>query len=181
MKNILLIVFVLINAGAAAFAAPGGKYIETGKPAPGFKLQDQNKNAVELKDFKGKILVIVHTSARRGADSIVAIANETAAEFNPPGADKKGSGKVSVFAAGNFKKLPSFLRNRVRKSLVKPGYPAFLMDWKGELAAAFGQHADGNSVYIIGPDGRVEYAGDIENTAKDKKKLIEIITALLEK
>jgi hypothetical protein len=97
-------------------------------------------------------------------------------------ADQKGSRQLEGWIAGlreyarngadlvgiaNLEKVPSFLRERIRRRFRESQRYPVLMDWTGAVCSGFRCEADAVTVFVVGRDGVV--TGRFVGSATDEK------------
>ncbi len=152
-----LVFFVSVTAFAAG-VAPGAA-------APDFKLKDLNGKTVSLADYKGKVVVLEwfnpecpFVKAAHTKGSLVGYA-------------KKVSGDGVVYLAINSgapgKQGAGAEKNKAGVKTFGMDHPV-LLDESGETGKAYGA-TNTPHMFVIGKDGKVAYAGAIDNSPDGEK------------
>lgn len=153
MRQCLSIALFLSVSAFAAGVEPGGA-------APDFKLKDVNGKTVSVADFKGKVVVLEwfnpecpFVKAAHTKGSLVSFAKKVTGTgvvwlaVNSGGPGKQGAGPEKSKAG-----VKSF-------NLDHP----VLLDETGEVGKAYGA-TNTPHLFVIGKDGKVVYAGAIDNS-----------------
>lgn len=155
LRRALFVLPALLLA-ATAQAAPS-----VGQPAPEFTLQDASGKAVQLKDYRGKYVVLEWTNpgcpyVRKHYDS----GNMAATQQD---AAAKGVAWLSINstekASGDYLQ-PSKLVAWQKERKVQP--TATLMDEEGTVGKLYGARTTPH-MYIVDPQGKLVYAGGIDS------------------
>ena len=142
------------------------KGVKVGDVAPAFSLTDTDGKTVKLEDFKGKIVVlewfnpecpfiVKHHSVNKTFNDLYDQFNSKNVVFlaiNSSAAGKEGSGKEL---------------NATKKTEYKMMYP-ILLDESGEVGHLYGA-TNTPQCFVIGTDGKLAYAGAIDNNTDVKK------------
>ena len=192
----VLIAAGAVGLGTASFAQPSGKTTTTDKPAatqpkdhkgdkadkgtktdstmgvkvgdmaPAFSLTDTDGKTVSLEQFKGKVVVlewfnpecpfiVMHHKDAQTFNELYQQYNTKGVVFlaiNSSAAGKEGAGKDL---------------NAKKKTEYKMQYP-ILLDESGATGHAYGA-TNTPHCFVIGTDGKIAYAGAIDNYQQDKK------------
>ena len=142
------------------------KGVKVGDVAPAFSLTDTDGKTVKLEDFKGKIVVlewfnpecpfiVKHHSVNKTFNDLYDQFNSKNVVFlaiNSSAAGKEGAGKEL---------------NATKKTEYKMMYP-ILLDESGEVGHLYGA-TNTPQCFVIGTDGKLAYAGAIDNNTDVKK------------
>ena len=142
------------------------KGVKVGDVAPAFSLTDTDGKTVKLEDFKGKIVVlewfnpecpfiVKHHSVNKTFNDLYDQFNSKNVVFlaiNSSAAGKEGSGKEL---------------NATKTTEYKMMYP-ILLDESGEVGHLYGA-TNTPQCFVIGTDGKLAYAGAIDNNTDVKK------------
>ena len=155
MKN-LLTASVLALASVAACAAA-----TVGQPAPTFSVVDTAGKAVNLADFKGRHVVLEWVNPE------CPFVMKHYGSANMQGTQKAAAAKGVVWLAVNSTaadhseyKSPAVLAQWMQAQ--KAAASATLMDADGRIGRAYGARTTPH-MYIIDPQGKLVYAGGIDN------------------
>ena len=155
MKN-LLTASVLALASVAACAAA-----TVGQPAPAFSVVDTAGKAVNLADFKGRHVVLEWVNPE------CPFVMKHYGSANMQGTQKAAAAKGVVWLAVNSTaadhseyKSPAVLAQWMQAQ--KAAASATLMDADGRIGRAYGARTTPH-MYIIDPQGKLVYAGGIDN------------------
>jgi len=141
MKRILLIVTMvsLQLAGTQAENAIGEK-------APDFTLQDQYEKTVSLRQYDGRIIVLIASDKEGKAQN----AGWTKA------IKEKYANRVTVQGIADVSSAPFFLKGKIRNDFKKDG-DSILLDWKGEVFRTYGLTKVVSNVIFIDKDGMIRH------------------------
>jgi len=162
MKTTLPSLFALTVGLAAAPALA----VEAGAPAPDFTLKDTEGKAVHLADLKGKYVVLewfnpecpfVKASHTKG--SLVSF---------PMKEEKKGVVWLAVNSSAAGKQGHGAEKTSAAKKAYGMDY-AVLLDENGKVGHAYGA-TNTPHMFVIGKDGKVLYAGAIDNSPDGEGK-----------
>ena len=155
---------VLALALSLAFAADEKKSgaAKPGEQAPAFSLQDVNGKTVSLSDFAGKIVVLEwvnpecpYVQRHYNLKTMTTLADKN-----------KDKGVVWLGVATCDTANPSKLKNFAEKDNIE--YP-ILLDADGAVGKAYGAKKTPH-MFIIDKDGKLAYAGGIDNQPIDDPK-----------
>lgn len=175
MKNLLKVAVIAVvlaasagfvatqtpRADAAAYAAPA----KVGDTAPDFALKDLDGKDVKLADFKNKIVVLEWFNP--GCPFVVKhhstldTMKKTAAAYKD-----KDVVWLAVNSGAEGKQGASKADNEKAKKDWKIEYP-ILLDTTGATGKAYGAKTTPH-MFIIGKDGKLAYAGAIDNNSSPK-------------
>jgi predicted transcriptional regulator len=141
MKQFMLIVMLIMLqlSGASAQNAVGDKATE-------FTLQDQYEKTVSLKQYEGRIVVLIASDKEGKAQNAAwfkAIRNEYA-------------DRIVVQGIADVSSVPFFLKGKIRSDF-KKDVDSILLDWKGEVFKAYGLTKGVSNVILVGNDGMVRH------------------------
>ena len=152
MKKLAAIVLAALPAAALAAAV-------VGQPAPAFTVTDLSGKAVNLADYKGKTIVLLHNFGCPFVQKHYKSGNMQALQ-------KKYGGDVVWLAVNSTYKgasdwmEPGPLNAELKKFNATTA--AYLVDEPGQMGKAYGAKTTPH-MYIIDPQGRVVYNGAIDD------------------
>jgi peroxiredoxin len=141
MRQYLLIVMLCILplTGARAENAIGEKAIE-------FTLQDQYEKTVSLKQYQGRLVVLIASDKEgKAQNSIWAKAIRD-----------KYADRVSVQGVADVSSVPFFLKGMIRSDFKKER-DSILLDWKGEVFKAYDITKGVSNVILVDKDGMIRH------------------------
>jgi len=141
MRRTLLVIMILILKAVMSYADPS-----TGVKAPEFTLQDQYEKTVSLKQYEGRIVVLIASDKEGKAQNaawIKAIRDRYA-------------DKVAIQGIADVSSVPFFLKGKIRNDFKKDG-DSILLDWKGEVFKTYGLTKGVSNVILIDKDGIVRH------------------------
>ncbi len=152
---------LLAPAGAARAATPAAPVATVGQPAPSFSATDVAGRSVALADFKGRHVVLEWVNP--GCPFVV----KHYGSGNLPATQKEATAKGVVWLAinstapdhGDYLK-PAALAAWMQSQ--KAAATHTLMDEDGRIGRAYGARTTPH-MYVIDPQGRLVYAGAIDN------------------
>ncbi len=171
----LLVFSLLINLGYA-------KEIKIGKTAPTFSLNDVNGAVHNLKDYRGKYVVL------EWINYDCPFVKKHYNSGNMQSLQKKYTAKDVVWLAINSSapgKQGNFSTEEILKRSTDHGasFSAYLIDAEGQVGKWYGAKTTPH-MFIINPEGKVVYAGaidDIKSTnVADIKKASNYVSAALD-
>jgi hypothetical protein len=171
--SLIIVVFFVVST---ALASDSG-YVATGAKAKNFKLNDQHMQLVELDKLRGSTVVIIYTG-RNGFDDAAEIIKKLDKKHHQREDGNKAGKDIRIVGAANLKGVPAFVKKMVKNRMKEPRYPSFLMDWKGEIAAAYGYDEKGIAAFVVDGKGIVRFAGNIKNADDDISKVSAIIDSI---
>ena len=156
MKRLLALTLISLAAAGTAGAAA-----TVGQPAPAFSATDASGKAVKLSDFKGRHVVLEWVNP----DCPFVVKHYDSA--NMQGTQKDATAKGVVWLAvnstspdhGDFK-TPAAMSQWMQSQ--KAAASATLMDIDGKIGRAYGARTTPH-MYIVDPQGKLVYAGGIDN------------------
>jgi len=132
MRQVPSLIMILILQAATAYAGPS-----FGVKAPEFTLQDQYEKTVSLRDFAGRVVVLI-ASDKEGSTQNV--------EWKKAIRTKYGN-SVAVQGLADVSSVPFFLKWKIRNDFKKDA-ENILLDWKEEVFKAY-EMAKGVSNVIL--------------------------------
>lgn len=157
MKSFLAATVLALAAGAACASAT------VGQPAPAFTAVDASGKTVTLADFKGKHVVLEWVNP--GCPFVQKHYNSA----NMQGTQKEATAKGVVWLAINSTatdagdyKAPAAMAQWMQSQ--NAAATATLIDADGKVGKAYGARTTPH-MYIVAPDGKLVYAGGIDNKA----------------
>lgn len=162
MKHVLLIVviFILQVAGANAENTIGGK-------APEFTLQDQYDKTASLKQYEGRIVVLIASDKEGKAQN--AAWTKTIKE--------KYADRVVVQGVADVSSVPFFLKGKIRNDFKKDP-DSILLDWQGEVFKAYDLTKGVSNVILIDKDGMIRHRSPGPASPEAVQELYKKIDAL---
>ena len=162
MRRILLAIMMFILQTAAAYADPAD-----GVKASEFSLQDQHEKTVSLKQYEGRIVVLV-ASDKEGAA-------QNTAWFKA--IRDKYADRVVVQGIADVSSAPFFLKGKIRSDFKKDP-DSILLDWKGEVFKAYGLTKSVSNVILIDKDGMIRHRTSGSASPEGVQELFKRIDAL---
>lgn len=147
---------------AAGYAAP----VKVGETAPDFNLKDTDGKDVKLADFKGKIVVLEWFNPEC---PFVKKHHVTLDTMTKLAADYKSKNVIwlAINSGAEGKQGAAAADNAAAKKEYKMDYP-ILLDTTGATGKAYGAKTTPH-MYVIDKDGKLAYAGAIDNDRSPKK------------
>lgn len=147
--------------------AEKSKGVKPGEMAPDFKLTDTDGKTVSLADFKGKVVVLEWFNAEcpfSGVKhhSVNMTFNDLHQQFS-----SKGVVFLAICSSAEGKQGAGKEFNAKAKTDLKIPFP-ILLDESGATGKAYGA-TNTPHCFVIGTDGKVAYAGAIDNDTSPKK------------
>jgi hypothetical protein len=150
----------LTMIAAAAFFASANAAVEPGQEAPDFKLRDLSGGSASLAQFKGKTVVLEWNNPN------CPFVRKHYGSGNMQGLQQAGTGKTVWLAinstspaSGDFMSAEA-LKKWVAEQKSAPTH--YLLDPDGSVGRLYGAKTTPH-MYIINPQGRVVYAGAIDD------------------
>lgn len=157
MKPIFAATVLALAAGAAGAAAT------VGQPAPAFSVVDAGGKTVSLADFKGRHVVLEWVNP--GCPFV----QKHYSSANMQGTQKEATARGVVWLAINSTspdagdyRAPAAMAQWMQGQ--KAAASATLIDADGKVGKAYGARTTPH-MYIVAPDGKLVYAGGIDNKA----------------
>ncbi|HSA78361.1 MAG TPA: YtfJ family protein [Nitrospirota bacterium] len=142
MRLLLVIVMFLTSAVETAGAAERDLL---NKKAPEFTLQDQYDRTVALHGLEGRIVVLLANdregSARNSAWQKAII--------------EKYGDSITFLGLADVSSAPFFLKGKIKNDFKKN--ESILLDWKGEVFAAYGLAKKVSNIIVIDKQGYIRY------------------------
>lgn len=162
MRHALLIVilFALQDAGASAENAIGEK-------AMVFTLQDQYEKTVSLRQFAGRIVVLIASDKEGSAQN---------ASWTRAIRDRYVD-RVAVQGIADVSSVPFFLKGKIRHDFKKDA-DSILLDWKGEVFKAYGLTKGVSNVILIDKDGMIRHRASGSASSEAVKELFKKVDIL---
>jgi peroxiredoxin len=138
-----------------------------GDTAPGFSLTDTDGKTVTLESFKGKVVVLEWFNADCPFSGIKHhTVNHTFNELHEQ-YNTKGVTFLAIVSSGKGEQGAGKEFNAAKKTELKVPYP-ILLDETGATGHAYGA-TNTPHCFVIGADGKIAYAGAIDNNRDAKK------------
>jgi peroxiredoxin len=118
----------------------------TNTKAPEFSLQDQYEKTVSLRQFAGRIVVLI-ASDKEGSSQNSAWTKAI---------QDKYADQLIVQGIADVSSVPFFLKGKIRNDFKKDG-ESILMDWKGEVFKAYGLTKGASNVILVDKDGMIRH------------------------
>jgi peroxiredoxin len=169
MRKTLVLSVAAVLAVAIVFASQSvaeekaGKTAKVGQPAPAFALEDQNGKIHSLSDYAGKVVVLEWFNA----DCPYVVRHHKNDLNTMRDLEKKYADKGVVWLAVNSGHDTANEKNRETAEKWEIGYP-ILNDASGETGKAYGAKTTPH-MYIIDQDGKLVYAGGIDDDRDNNK------------
>jgi len=141
MKRFMLVVMVIILQLSSVSAQNA-----VGEKAPEFTLQDQYEKTVSLKQYEGRIVVLIASDKEGKAQN---------AAWTKAVKDKY-TDQVVVQGIADVSSVPFFLKGKIRSDFKKDP-DSILLDWKGEVFKAYGLTKGVSNVILIDKDGMIRH------------------------
>lgn len=145
----------------AVLAAPALANAVVGQPAPTFTAKDSNGRSVSLSDFKGKPVVLEWTNA----ECPFVQKFYSSGEMQKLQADARKGGAVWLtINSGAPGKQGHVSGDEANAKMRAQGFQstAYLLDTDGSIGRAYGARTTPH-MFVIAPDGKLAYAGGIDN------------------
>ena len=146
-------------------------------PAPDFSLLDTAGQTISLRNLRGEVVVLCFTNPR------CPVSNEYAARINALTQEFSGRPvKLIAIASGKVVSEPGFINElTVQRRVSGQAFPT-LLDGESRVADSYGA-AVTPTFYVIGPQGRLRYAGAFDDSrdssAVKVRYVAEAVEALL--
>ncbi|MCG2841000.1 thioredoxin family protein [Sandaracinobacter sp. RS1-74] len=153
--------YLIAAAAVATLAAPVSANAVVGQPAPAFTAKDSNGKSVSLADFKGKPVVLEWTNA----DCPFVQKHYSSGNMQSLQADARKSGAVWLTVNSGAPGKQGHVTGAEANAKVKAqgfGSTAYLLDTDGAIGRAYGAKTTPH-MYVIAPDGKLAYAGGIDD------------------
>jgi len=162
MKRFLLMVmiFILQISGARAENAVGEK-------ASDFTLQDQYERTVSLKQYEGRVVVMIASDKEGSSQN---------AEWKKAIRTKYGD-RIAVQGLADVSSVPFFLKGKIRSDFKKDP-ENILLDWKGEAFRSYGLAKGASNVILIDKDGMIRHRSSGPASPEAVQELFRKIEAL---
>jgi predicted transcriptional regulator len=123
---------------------------------PGFTLQDQFDRTVSLRQFAGRVVVLI-ASDKEGSGHNAAWIRAIKDKY---------AERVVIQGIADVSSVPFFLKAKIRSDFRKDG-ASILLDWKGGVFRAYGFAKAVSNIVVIDKSGAVRYlhAGSAEPAA----------------
>jgi predicted transcriptional regulator len=118
----------------------------TNTKAPECSLQDQYEKTVSLRQFAGRIVVLI-ASDKEGSSQNAAWSKAI---------KEKYADRVAVQGIADVSSVPFFLKGKIRHDFKKDA-DSILLDWKGEVFKAYGLTKGVSNVILIDKDGTIRH------------------------
>ena len=117
-----------------------------GEKAPEFTLQDQYDRTVSLRQFAGRIVVLI-ASDKEGKAQNAGWRKDVRERY---------AERVLVQGIADVSSVPFFLQGKIRRDLRKDGN-SILLDWKGEVFRSYGFAKAVSNIVLIDGHGVIRY------------------------
>ena len=159
--GLLFIVLTLL-----ACIVEGGQSLINDK-APELMLQDQYGKTVSLRQYEGRVVVLIASDKEGSAQN---------AAWTKAIRDKYAD-HVVVQGIADVSSVPFFLKGKIRSDFKKDG-DSILMDWKGEVFKAYGPTKGVSNVILIDKNGMIRYRTSGPASPEAVQELFKQIDAL---
>jgi len=164
--GLLVCSLAVLSTRAADEKADGGVKAKIGQPAPQFSLQDQDGKTVSLSDFAGKIVVLEWVNP-----NCPFVQRHYKAKTFQTLVDEFGGKGVTWLAINTTHDATNtFNKEWITKNNLS--YP-ILNDSDGVVGHAYGAKTT-PEMFIIGKDGKLLYAGGIDNDKSGEKGIARV-------
>jgi predicted transcriptional regulator len=123
-------------------SATGGDDVK----APDFTLQDQFDRTVSLRQFAGRLVVLIASDNEGSAQN---------PEWIKAVRERCGE-RVTIQGIANVSSVPFFLKGKIRSDF-KKDEASILLDWKGEVFQVYGLAKGVSNVVLIDRDGNLRH------------------------
>jgi peroxiredoxin len=161
MKKIIVFITVALLVGTVG-AQPLIDY-----RAPEFTLQDLYERTVSLKQYEGRVVVLI-ASDKEGKTQNTAWLKAVRDKY---------ADRVAIQGIADVSSVPFFLKGKIRGDF-KKDVDSILLDWKGEVFKAYGLTKGVSNVILIGKDGMVRHRTSGRASPEAVQELFRKIDAL---
>jgi predicted transcriptional regulator len=162
MRNLMTFMVFALLAGAAGTHQ---SLIDT--KAPEFTLQDQHVKTVSLRQFEGRVVVLI-ASDKEGSSQNPAWTRAIRDKY---------ADEVIVLGIADVSSVPFFLKGKIRNDFKKEG-DSILLDWKGEVFNAYNLTKGVSNVILIDKKSMIHYRSSGSASPEAVQGLFEKIDAL---
>jgi predicted transcriptional regulator len=162
MRNLMTFMVFALLAGAAGTHQ---SLIDT--KAPEFTLQDQHVKTVSLRQFEGRVVVLI-ASDKEGSSQNPAWTRAIRDKY---------ANEVIVLGIADVSSVPFFLKGKIRNDFKKEG-DSILLDWKGEVFNAYNLTKGVSNVILIDKKSMIHYRSSGSASPEAVQGLFEKIDAL---
>ena len=163
---------LLLSAAASALPSEGDK-------APNAKVEDADGRVLEMKNLKGKPILIVYE------DKDSAKTNQTFKDELAKMAKGDKYRKVIALAAiadlssYNWWPVKGFVKDAIRDESKKVGATIYC-DWDGAFRSAYKLRTGTSSIVLVGKNGQVLFAAEGALKPEARKKVLDLLKAEVE-
>lgn len=161
MRNLMTFMVFALLAGAA------GAQSLIDIRAPEFTLQDQHVKTVSLRQFEGRVVVLI-ASDKEGSSQNPAWTRAIRDKY---------ADEVIVLGIADVSSVPFFLKGKIRNDFKKEG-DSILLDWKGEVFNAYNLTKGVSNVILIDKKSMIHYRSSGSASPEAVQGLFEKIDAL---
>jgi len=158
-----------LTLASSALALPN-----EGDAAPNARVEDADGHAVELKQFKGKPILIVYEDKESAEQN-----QELKKDLSKLAKGDRYKSRVALAAVADvssydFWPVKGFVKDAIREESRKQGTTIYC-DWNGTFRSRYKLRRGVSSVVLVGKDGHVLFAGEGKLSAEQRKRLIGML------
>ncbi len=164
----------LTVAGADAKALP-----KEGDAAPNARLEDVDGRVVELKQFKGKPILIVYEDKESAEQN-----SELKKELSKLAKGERYKSTMAIAAiadvsAYDFWPAKGFVKDAIREESRKQGTTIYC-DWNGAFRTRYKMRQGVSNVVLVAKNGHIAFASEGKLSQEKRKRLIELLRVEVE-
>jgi peroxiredoxin len=161
MKKLIVFITVALLAGTA------GAQPAVDARAPEFSLQDQHEKTVSLREYEGRVVVLIASdkegkAQNRGWEQAIR--------------ERYGE-RVVILGIADVSSVPFFLKGKIRNDFKKDG-ESILLDWKGEVFRSYGFAKAVSNIVLIDGHGVIRHRSSGTASSAAVQELFKRIDAL---
>ena len=160
--------------GTSALASP-----KEGEVAPNAHLEDADGRSLDIKNLKGKPILIVYEDKDSAQQNQVLKDDLSKLAKGDRYKSAVALAAVADVSSYDFWPVKGFVKDAIREESKKQGTTIYC-DWNGSFRSTLKLRRGVSNVVLVGKDGRVLFAAEGAVPAPERKRLVSLLRAQIE-